>query len=67
MKKKIKKQLPKTLSYDPFIKIKDNLIKVPNLKKIDAFLFLSKGKKFKKFYSLLKNDKNKIIDPFKYY
>ena len=65
--KKIKRQCPKTLSYDPFIKVKDNLTKVPNLKKIDAFLFLSNGNKFKKIFSLLKTNKKKIIDPFKYY
>jgi len=65
--KKIKKQCPKTLSYDPFINIQDNLVKIPNLTKIDGFLFLSNGEKFKKIYSLLKTNKKKIIDPFKYY
>jgi UDP-N-acetyl-D-galactosamine dehydrogenase len=65
--KKIKKQYPRTLSYDPFIKIKGNLIKIPNIKNIDAFLFLSNGEKFKKIYSLLNSDKKMIIDPFKYY
>lgn len=65
--KKIKKQCPKTLSYDPFINVQDNLVKIPNLTKIDCFLFLSNGEKFKKIYSLLKTNKKKIIDPFKYY
>jgi UDP-N-acetyl-D-galactosamine dehydrogenase len=65
--KQIKKQCPRTLSYDPFIKIKDNLVNLPDIKKIDGFLFLSNGAKFKEIYSLLKDNKKKVIDPFKYY
>jgi UDP-N-acetyl-D-glucosamine/UDP-N-acetyl-D-galactosamine dehydrogenase len=65
--RKIKKKCPKTLSYDPFINIQGNLVKIPDLTKIDVFLFLSNGEKFKKIYSLLKTNKKKIIDPFKYY
>jgi UDP-N-acetyl-D-glucosamine/UDP-N-acetyl-D-galactosamine dehydrogenase len=65
--KNIKKIYPKTLSYDPFIKIKDNINKIKNLKEIDAFLFLSNGKKFKEVYSSIKFNKKKIIDPFRYY
>ena len=36
------------------------------LQKYDLYIFLSKGKLFKKLYTKLK-DKNKILDPFLYY
>ena len=65
--KKIKTMYPKALSYDPFIEMKSNLTKAPNFKKIDAYLFLSKGVKFKKIYSSIIHGEKKIIDPFKYY
>jgi len=58
---------PKALSYDPFIEMNSNLTKAPNFKKIDAYLFLSKGVKFKKIYSSIIHGEKKIIDPFKYY
>ena len=64
--KEVKKQCPKTLSYDPFNNIQDNLVKIPNFTKIDGFLFLSNGDKFKRIYSFSKT-KKKIIDSFKYY
>tara|TARA_Y100000816_G_scaffold289896_1_gene277359 strand:- start:347 stop:1543 length:1197 start_codon:yes stop_codon:yes gene_type:complete len=62
--KYFKKKYKFTKGVDPFLKIADEL-RHHELKKYDFFLFLSKGKEFKKIASLV--DKQKIIDPFYYY
>lgn len=62
--KYFKKRFKFTKGFDPFLKRTDEL-KNYELKKYNFFLFLSKGKEFKKIANLV--DKKKIIDPFFYY
>lgn len=71
--KKLKNINPKVVAYDKFLTddIKKNykVLNKINLKNnYDAIIFLSKHKHFKKQYSqLIKNNNDKIIDPFYYY
>ncbi len=62
--KYFKKRFKFTKGFDPFLKRTDKL-KNYELKRYNFFLFLSKGKEFKKIANLV--DKKKILDPFFYY
>ena len=62
----LKHRYKNTFAYDPFL-ISNNFAWTKNkLHKYDLYVFLSKGKIFKKIYLNLKN-KDKVIDPFFYY
>ena len=65
--KKIKKNYPQTMIYDPFVKLEHNLTNLKKLNQIDVFLFLTMGPKFQKIFSKLRSDQKRIIDPFNYY
>jgi len=63
----LKNKYKNTYAYDPFLISKNNSMPARiKLQKYDLYIFLSKGKLFKKLYTKLK-DKNKILDPFLYY
>ncbi len=62
--KKLKKIYKNTSAYDPFFSEK-NHENIFNYYDNDYYLFLTKGKIFKKIYNKL--NKKKIIDPFYYY
>ncbi len=62
----LKRKYKNTFAYDPFLKSNNFIWSKNKLDKYDLYVFLSKGKIFKKIYSKLKS-KDKIIDPFFYY
>ncbi len=61
---KLKKKYKQTYGFDPFL-IKKKFVNKIDYKNTDYFLFLTKGKLFRKIHSQL--NKRKIIDPFYYY